>query len=73
MANGGLETAHPVLVEQHVVMIMERTKLPQIATLDFAFVQHVLLGITRWKPSIAGYQYGQGRLTMLLALLLLDN
>ena len=38
--NGRLKTVHPVLIHQHVVMVVDWNKLPQVATFDFAFVQH---------------------------------
>jgi hypothetical protein len=37
-----LEAVHAVLVHQHIVMIMDRDELPEVAALDFAFVQHVV-------------------------------
>jgi hypothetical protein len=35
-----LEAVHAVLVHQHIVMVVDRDELSQIAAFDFAFVQH---------------------------------
>jgi hypothetical protein len=43
MVDRGLEAVHEVLVHQHVVMVVDRDELPQVAALDFAFVQHWFL------------------------------
>nr|ACN58900.1 hypothetical protein AKSOIL_0285 [uncultured bacterium BLR18] len=38
--NRGLEAVHAVLVHQHIVMVVDRNELSQVAALDFTFVQH---------------------------------
>jgi hypothetical protein len=35
-----LEAVHPVLIHQHIVMVMDWDELAQVAAFNFAFVQH---------------------------------